>query len=59
MQMISRSRQNHTALWFEMNMDVLSSGSAKAAYCEQIERFQNAFTLDQAEQLFSEAYGSE
>ena len=59
MQMICRSRQNHTALWFEMNMDVLSSGSAKAAYLEQIERFQNAFTLDQAEQLFSEAYGSE
>ena len=40
-------------------MDVLSSGSAKAAYIDQNERVQNAFTLDQAEQLFSEAYVSE
>ena len=58
-QMICRSRQNHTGLWFEMNMDAFSSGSAKAAYLEQIERFQNAFTLDQAEQLFSDVNRSE
>ena len=58
-QMISRSRQNHSSFWLANNMDSVPLGSAKKAYYESIERFENEFTLEQAEELFSEAYGSE
>lgn len=58
-QMISRSRQNHTSFWLANNMDSVPFGSAKKAYNEAIERFENAFTLDEAEELFSEAFRSE
>ena len=58
-QMISRSRQNHSALWLANNMDSAPFGSAKKAYYGQIERFENEFTLEQAEELFAEACRSE
>ena len=40
-------------------MDSVPLGSAKKAYYESIERFENEFTLEQAEELFAEACRSE
>ena len=58
-QIIARSRQNHTSIWLSNNMDSVPSGSAKRAYYEQIERYQQAFQLDDAEELFSDVRRSE
>lgn len=54
-QMIARARQNHTAIWVANNMDSVPTGSAKAAYYEQMDRYQNEFTLADAEERFSVA----
>ena len=53
--MIARARQNHTAIWVANNMDSVPTGSAKAAYYEQMDRYQNEFTLADAEERFSVA----
>ena len=49
---LARARQNHVALWLKHNCDALQSESVKKAYERQMERYQEAFTLNDAMTAF-------
>ena len=49
---VARARQNHLALWLKLNCDAIDSGSVKKAYERQMERYQEAFTLNDAMTAF-------
>ena len=50
---ISRARQNHLSTWLRFNKDAFEGGSVKQAYIAQIQRNEDAFTLEEAEQCFA------
>ena len=53
--LIARSQQCHTPLWLARNLDVIDDSSVKKAYYEEIEKYENAFTLEEAMEAFAEA----
>ena len=49
---IARARQNHLSLWLKHNCDAIHSGSVKKDYELQMERYGEAFTLEDAMTAF-------
>ena len=49
---LARARQNHLDIWLRHNPEAIRSGSVKLAYERQIQRYQEAFTLDDAVTAF-------
>ena len=55
-QMVARSRQCHTSTWLASHLDEIDDGSVKEAYLRQIERYENAFTIEEAIENFTAAH---
>ena len=49
---LARARQNHLDIWLRHNREAIHSGSVKLSYERQIQRYQEAFTLDDAMTAF-------
>jgi len=49
---LARARQNHVDIWLRHNRDAIHSGSVKLSYERQIQRYQEAFTLNDAMTAF-------
>ena len=47
-----RARQNHVDIWLRHNREAIHSGSVKQSYERQIQRYQEAFTLNDAMTAF-------
>ena len=55
-QMVARSRQCHTSAWLAHHLDEIDDGSVKEAYLRQTERYQNAFTIEEAIENFTASF---
>ena len=49
---LARARQNHVDIWLRHNREAIHSGSVKQSYERQIQRYQEAFTLNDAMTAF-------
>ena len=55
-QMVARSRQCHTSTWLASHLDEIDDGSVKEAYLRQIERYEQAFTIEEAIENFTASH---
>ena len=55
-QMVARSPQCHTSTWLANNLDEVDDGSVKEAYLRQIERYEQAFTIEEAIENFTASH---